>query len=112
MAVTESLLQAHPDLAVIGCLNDDGALGAYEAMAAAGKNPDMVCITGTDGIAQALEKIKAGTMFRASVSMAPYESGRQEMDILMKLMSGESCEPHQKIVNEAITMANVDKYLK
>ena len=112
MAVTESLLQAHPDLAVIGCLNDDGALGAYEAMAAAGKDPDMVCITGTDGIAQALEKIKEGTMFRASVSMAPYESGRQEMEILWKLMSNESCEPHQKIANEAITVANVDKYLK
>jgi ABC-type sugar transport system substrate-binding protein len=112
MAVTESLLQAHPDLAVIGCLNDDGALGAYEAMAAAGKNPDMICITGTDGIAQALAKIKEGSMFRASVSMAPYESGRQEMDILYKLIKGQSTEPHQKIANEAITVANVDKYLK
>jgi ABC-type sugar transport system substrate-binding protein len=111
MAVTESLLQAHPDLAVIGCLNDDGALGAYEAMAAAGKNPDMICITGTDGIAQALAKIKEGSMFRASVSMAPYESGRQEMDILYKLIKGQSTEPHQKIANEAITVANVDKYL-
>lgn len=111
MAVTESLLQAHPDLAVIGCLNDDGALGAYEAMAAAGKDPDMVCITGTDGIAQALAKIKEGSMFRASVSMAPYESGRQEMDILYKLIKGQSTEPHQKIANEAITVANVGKYL-
>jgi ABC-type sugar transport system substrate-binding protein len=112
MAVTESLLQAHPDLAVIGCLNDDGALGAYEAMAAAGKDPNRVCITGTDGIDQALAKIKEGTMFRASVSMAPYESGRQEMEILYKLMTGKDCQPHQKIANEAITMANVDKYLK
>ncbi len=111
MAVTESLLQAHPDLAVIGCLNDDGALGAYEAMAAAGKNPDTVCITGTDGIAQALAKIKEGSMLRASVSMAPYESGKKEMDILYKMIKNENCEPHQKIVNEAITIANVDKYL-
>jgi ribose transport system substrate-binding protein len=112
MAVTETLLQAHPDLAVIGCLNDDGALGAYEAMAAAGKDPAGVCITGTDGIKQALAKIKEGTMFRASVSMAPYESGRQEMDILCKLIKGTDCKPHQKIANEAITVANVDKYLK
>jgi len=112
MTVTESLLQAHPDLAVIGCLNDNGALGAFEAMAAAGKNPDMVCITGTDGVDQALAKIKEGTMFRASVSMAPYESGKQEMEILYKLINGESVEPNQKIVNEAITIANVDKYLK
>jgi ribose transport system substrate-binding protein len=112
MAVTESLLQAHPDLAVIGCLNDNGALGAYEAMSAAGKDPSMVCITGTDGVDQALAKIKEGTMFRASVSMAPFESGKQEAEILYKLIKGEAgLNPHQKIVNEAITIANVDKYL-
>ncbi|MCK9286640.1 MAG: sugar ABC transporter substrate-binding protein [Sphaerochaetaceae bacterium] len=111
LAVTESLLQAHPDLAVIGCLNDDGALGAYEAMRAAGKDPEKVCITGTDGITQALELIKAGSMLRASVSMAPYESGKAEMDILYKLIKGLPVEPHQKIPNEAITTANVDKYL-
>jgi ABC-type sugar transport system substrate-binding protein len=112
MAVTESLLQAHPDLAVIGCLNDNGALGAYEAMSAAGKDPSKVCITGTDGVDQALAKIKEGTMFRASVSMAPYESGKLEAEILYKLIKGEAgLNPHQKIVNEAITIANVDKYL-
>lgn len=111
MAVTESLLQAHPNLAVIGCLNDDGALGAFEAMASAGKNPDLVCITGTDGITQALQKIKEGSMLRASVSMAPYESGQKEMEILQKLILNVDCEPNQKIANEAITVANVDKYL-
>lgn len=112
MAVIESVLQAHPDLRVVGCLNDNGALGAYEAMSAAGINPDEVCITGTDGVDQALAKIKEGGMYRASVSMAPYESGKQEMDILVKLINGEPCEPHQKIQNETITIANVDKYLQ
>ncbi len=111
MAVVESLLQAHPDLSVVGCLNDDGALGAYEAMKAAGKDPSKVCITGTDGITQALEKIKAGGMLRASVSMAPYESGRKEMEILYSLIKGKEVVAHQKITNEVITIANVDKYL-
>lgn len=112
MTVTESLLQAHPDLAVIGCLNDSGALGAYEAMSAAGKNPEKVCITGTDGVAQALAKIKEGTMFRASVSMAPYESGKKEVEILYKLIKGEKVDAHQKIPNEAITIANVDRFME
>ena len=111
LAVTESLLQAHPNLAVIGCLNDNGALGAYEAMKAAGKDPAKVCITGTDGITQALELIKAKTMLRASVSMAPYESGMTEMEILYKLITGQPTDAHQKIPNEVITIANVDKYL-
>jgi len=110
MEVTESLLQAHPDLKVIGCLNDGGTLGAYEAMTAAGVNPDEICLTGTDGIEQALELIAEGGMFRASVSMAPYESGKLEMEILVKLIRGETCEPHQKIVNELITIDNVDEF--
>ena len=111
MTVTESILQAHPDLAVIGCLNDNGALGAYEAMSAAGKDPATTWIGGTDGIEQALALIQEGGMYRASVSMAPYESGRSEMEILYKLVMGEPVVPHQKIVNEAITIDNVDKYL-
>jgi ABC-type sugar transport system substrate-binding protein len=111
MAVIESVLQAHPDLQVIGCLNDNGALGAYEAMAAAGKDPETTWIGGTDGVDQALKLIKEGGMYRASVSMAPYESGRTEMEVLYKLARGEAVVPHQKIENEAITLANVDKYL-
>jgi len=111
MSVTESLLQAHPDLQVIGCLNDNGALGAYEAMTAAGKDPQKTWIGGTDGVDQALKLIKEGGMYKASVSMAPYESGVSEMNILYKLVQGENVEPHQKIKNEAITIDNVDKYL-
>ena len=112
MAVTESILQAHPDLAVIGCLNDNGALGAYEAMMSAKKDPAKTWIGGTDGVEQALKLISEGGMFRASVSMAPYESGRSEMEILTKMIKGEKVEAHQKIANEAITMANVADYLK
>ena len=111
MAVIESVLQAHPDLQVIGCLNDNGALGAYEAMKAAGKDEATTWIGGTDGIDQALKLIKEGGMYRASVSMAPYESGRSEMDILYKLVQGNAVVPHQKIPNEAITIDNVDDYL-
>ena len=111
MAVTESLLQAHPNLQVIGCLNDNGALGAYEAMTAAGKDPSTTWIGGTDGIDQALKLIKEGGMYKASVSMAPYESGKSEMEVLFKLVKGESVEPHQKIKNEAITIDNVESFI-
>lgn len=111
MNVTESILQAHPDLQVIGCLNDNGALGAYEAMMAAGKDPETTWIGGTDGVDQALALIAEGGMYRASVSMAPYESGRSEMEIVYKLALGEAVVPHQKIANEAITIDNVDAYL-
>ena len=111
MSVTESLLQAHPDLQVIGCLNDNGALGAYEAMMAAGKDPATTWIGGTDGVDQALKLIKQDGMYKATVSMAPYESGKTEMETLYKLVQGEPVIPHQKIKNEAITIENVDKYL-
>lgn len=111
MEVTESLLQAYPDLAVVCAMNDNGALGAYEAMMAAKKDPAKSFVSGVDGVSQACKLIKAGTMYKASVSMSPYESGKREMDILVKLIAGESVEAHQKIINEAINIDNVDKYL-
>lgn len=112
MSVTESILQAYPNLQVIACLNDNGALGAYEAMSAAGKDPATTWIGGTDGVDQALKLIKEGGMYKASVSMAPYESGRSEMDILYKLVNGGAVEAHQKIENVAITMDNVAEFIK
>ena len=111
MEVTESLLQAHPDLAVIAGMNDNGALGAYEAMMGAKKDPAKTFIGGTDGVEQALKLISEGGMFKASVSMAPYESGKREMDILVKMINGEEVEAHQKIQNAAITIDNVSEYM-
>lgn len=72
----ETLLQSNPNLnAVIG-INDDAVLGAYEAMIAAGKNGDDVVLVGLDAVEESLEKIKAAGIYRGTVDIAPFESGK------------------------------------
>jgi ribose transport system substrate-binding protein len=112
MSVTESILQAHPNVKVICGMNDSGALGAYEAVRAAGKESKDFFISGTDATKEACVKIKEGGMFKASVDMAPYDSGKREVEMLYKLIKGEKFERHQKINNKLVTVKNVDEYLK
>ncbi len=112
MSVTESILQAHPNVKVICGMNDSGAIGAYEAVRAAGKDTKDFFISGTDATIEACKKIKEGGMFKATVDMAPYDSGKREVEMLYNLIKGKKIEPHQKINNVLVTIANVDKYLK
>ena len=45
MEAVETTLAKYPDLNVIVCSNDSVALGAYEAMIAAGKGEDNICLS-------------------------------------------------------------------
>ncbi len=57
MEVTESLLQAHPDINAVFCGNDAMASGAYRALVAAGKAND-VKVFGFDGAEDVVNSIK------------------------------------------------------
>jgi ribose transport system substrate-binding protein len=57
MEVTESLLQAHPDIDAVFCGNDAMAAGAYQALVAAGKAGD-VKVFGFDGAEDVVKSIK------------------------------------------------------
>ncbi len=59
MEVTESILQAHPDINGIFCGNDAMALGAYQALVAAGK-AGKVKVFGFDGAADVVQSIRDG----------------------------------------------------
>jgi ABC-type sugar transport system substrate-binding protein len=112
MTVTESILQAHPNVKVIAGMNDNGALGAYEAVRAAGKDTDDFFISGTDATIEACKKIKEQGIFRATVDMAPYDSGKREMEMMYNMINGIEFEHHQKINNVLVTIDNVDPYLE
>jgi ribose transport system permease protein len=72
--VAENLLQAHPDLDGIFAANDEMALGALEAVAAA-RRLEHVSIVGFDAIPDALTNIRAGRM-SGTVAQFPSEMGR------------------------------------
>lgn len=59
MEVLETILQAKPDIDAVFCGNDAMALGAYQALQAAGK-AEKVKVFGFDGADEVVEKIKDG----------------------------------------------------
>ena len=59
MEVLESILQAHPDIDAVFCGNDAMAMGAYQALVAAGK-ASHVKVFGFDGAEDAVDAIKNG----------------------------------------------------
>ncbi|MEO7311209.1 MAG: D-ribose ABC transporter substrate-binding protein [Chitinophagaceae bacterium] len=61
MEVLESILQAHPDIEGVFCGNDAMAMGAYQALVAAGKSKQ-VKVFGFDGAEDAIQSIKDGNM--------------------------------------------------
>jgi ribose/xylose/arabinose/galactoside ABC-type transport system permease subunit/ABC-type sugar transport system substrate-binding protein len=72
--VAENLLQAHPELDGIFAANDEMALGALEAAAAAGRL-GTVSVIGFDAIPDALANIRSGRLL-GSVAQFPGEMGR------------------------------------
>ncbi len=73
-SVAENILQAHPELDAIFAANDEMALGALEAVAAAHRS-DQVRVIGFDAIPDALASIRAGRL-AGSVAQFPDEMGR------------------------------------
>jgi ribose transport system substrate-binding protein len=69
LTVTQSLLQAHPDLNVLLCIADDGALGAEKAFAqthpSAARKRTMY-IGGWDGSIPAMKAVIQGSVIRST----------------------------------------------
>lgn len=88
LTVMENMLQAHPNIEAVFAQNDEMALGAIEAIAAAGK--DLIVI-GFDATDDALAKIEAGEM-EASVAQKPEEIGKTAIETAVKHLNGETVE--------------------
>jgi ribose transport system substrate-binding protein len=69
--VTDSILQAHPDLNVVLAVVPGGGEGAYQAFLNAGKASDdpKIFIGDVDGSERSLSLIQKGTMYRAAAAL-------------------------------------------
>jgi len=103
LTVTESVLQAHPDLSVIVAVNDDSALGALAALESSGIDTKNFFVGGVDATSEARAKIGANTAFRASVDNVPFDNGRKDVDIAIDLINGKKLEYKQVIPVKAYT---------
>jgi ribose transport system substrate-binding protein len=103
--VFQNMLQAHPDIDSVFACSDLMALGAIEALAAAGK-AGAVRVVGFDALDDAKKAIAAGTM-TASVAQFPSEMGRVAVESAVKIIRGEKPEPDVKVKLELVTKDNV-----
>ena len=88
MTVMENLLQANGSIKGVFAHNDEMALGALEAIAATGKDIEIVGFDATD---DAVAAVKAGKML-ATVAQQPDQMGKTAVDTAITLAEGETVE--------------------
>lgn len=105
--VTQNILQGNPDLDGLFAQNDEMALGAVEASAAAGAE-DLV-IVGFDATDDAIAAIQAGDM-AATVAQRPELLGELGIQTAARIIAGEEVEAEQPVEVQLVTSENVDEF--
>jgi len=99
--VFQNMLQAHPEIDTVFACNDMMALGAIEAIRAAGRT-GRIRVVGFDAVDDARKAINDGTM-AASVAQFPDEMGRVAIENAVKALRGEPVAPDVKVRIELVT---------
>ena len=109
MMVMESILQAHGDLVGVFCGNDAMAIGAYQAILAAGK-AQQIKIFGFDGERDVLDAIRDGKII-ATGMQSPVLMARTAAEFAHRYLAGDHDFPKKiPIAVQAVTRENVDQY--
>lgn len=103
--VFQNMLEANPSIDAVFACNDMMALGAIEAIAAAGKT-GRIRVIGFDAVDDARKAIASGSM-AASVAQFPSEMGRLAVESAVKLIRHESVPAEQPTKLGLITRGNV-----
>ena len=113
---TREMLIAHPDIDGVWCANDDMAMGAIQALKEANL-AGKVQVTGTDGIPEMFDAIKAGTAVATVMNDAKYQAG---LGLAMSLAAKKGkldvkAQPHKyrqfEIPAVNVNKANVDQII-
>jgi len=109
LEVLEAILQKNPDINAVFCGNDAMAMGAYQALVAAGKD-QQVKVFGFDG-ADDVVKLIAGGKIAATGMQFPKKMARQAAEFADQYLHGKR-DFAQKIpvAVELVTQENVGKY--
>lgn len=105
MSVMEDTLQAFDKIDVVYCGSDNMALGAIQAIEAAGRAGE-IAVWGTDGQKDAADKIKSGEMAGTVI----YPTGAEGViQVIEKIINGEDFERIQLLPVPVVTADNVDE---
>lgn len=103
--VMETLLQAHPDVNVVYAHNDEMAIGAIQALEAAGRTPgDDVLVVSIDGTRDALQAIVDGKM-GVTVESSPF-FGPLACEVMQQYAAGEAVDPWVKVEDRVFSSEN------
>jgi ABC-type sugar transport system substrate-binding protein len=109
LEVMESLLQRNPDINAVFCGNDAMAMGAYQALLAAGK-AGKVKVFGFDGADDVVKAVAEGKI-AATVMQFPKVMARTAAENADKYLKGERKFPQRvPVAVELVTRANVKKF--
>ena len=104
--VFQNMLQAHPEIDTLFACNDMMALGALEAIQAAGRT-GKVRVIGFDAVDDARKAMVAGTMV-ASVAQFPADMGRLAIESAVQLIHGQKPPAEHQVRIELVTKANAN----
>lgn len=107
--VMEDQLIANPDINVVLCHNDDTAIGALNAVKAAGK--EGITIIGFDGNQSAIELIATGEL-AGTVAQQPKLMGYLSVKTALSALKGETVEANVVVDTVVINDTNFAEYLK
>lgn len=105
---TQQMLRQHPDLVGIYANNDTMAVGVAQAVSEAGLT-DEITIIGTDGVPEAIDGIRSGSI-DATVSPLPYYEGYWAMEAAVRTLRGEPLPPWVVAPAQLIDADNVDDF--
>jgi ribose transport system substrate-binding protein len=109
LKLAEDALIAHPDLVAIYAAQDDLALGAAQAVAAAGKR-DMVVVTGMNGTPPAFQGVKSGAL-GLTVELNSVSWGRLGVDTMVNFWKGIKPTSDVSIQHVLVDKTNIDQVL-
>ena len=108
--VMETLLQAHPDVNIVYAHNDEMAIGAIQALEAAGRKPgEDVTVVSIDGTRDALQAIIDGKM-GVTVESSPF-FGPISCETMKRYAAGETIEPWVKVEDRIFTAENAAEHI-
>jgi len=103
--VFQNILQSHSEVQALFACNDLMALGAIEAIEAAGKTGEII-VLGFDALDDAKKAIQNGIM-QGSVAQHPFEMGRIAIESAYRLINGESIKKNIPVQIELMTIQNL-----
>ncbi len=106
MNVTSDMITAHPALAGIFAANEPGAIGAAQALRAAGK-VGQVKLIGFDATGEQLRALREGVI-QALIVQNPFKMGYEAVKAAVAVLHGEEVPPLIDTGVTVVTLENID----